>query len=120
MENVTIEALGIAKLVKRQYADTVVKEGKTVESKMKGKFYWICTSQLGRFVVEDGSGFLEVLDKGDLYDVTVKKTATGLEYVTHTSATQQRAFAKTVHEIQSYRNPAPKPKETASTPESLL
>lgn len=119
MENIeTIEALGIVKLVKRQYKDKVLKDGKEVESKMIGMHYWICTSPLGRFVMEDGCGFLEVLDKGDLYDVSFKKTATGLEYITHTTATQQRSFAKTYNEIQSYRNPAPK--ETSKNPEGLL
>lgn len=102
----TIKATGIQKLVKRPYADTVQKDGKTVESKMKGRFYWICTSELGRFVVEDGSGFIEALDKGELWTVTLNVKDKGAEYITHENTKAVMNYAKTEAVIETIRKSA--------------
>jgi hypothetical protein len=114
-----IRAIGVQKLVKRLYADTVLKDGKTVESKMKGKSYWICTSELGRFVAEDGSGVIDAIDRGKLFSITLNKTDQGLEYVTHTTTDQEVNFARSERIIADITNPNVK-LEVHSNPEELV
>ena len=114
-----IKAIGVQKLVKRQYKDTVVKDGKEVASQMKGKSYWICTSELGRFIAEDGSGVLDAIDKGKLFTITLNKTDQGLEYVTHTTTDQEKNFAHTERILEDIKNPNVR-LEVVSNPEELV
>jgi hypothetical protein len=114
-----IRAIGVQKLVKRPYADTVMKEGKEVASQMKGKWYWICTSELGRFVAEDGSGVIDAIDRGKLFTITLKKTDKGLEYVTHTTTDQEKNFAQTERILDDIKNPNVR-LEVSANPEELV
>jgi len=98
-----IQAIGVQKLVKRQYKDTVIKDGKEIPSQMAGKSYWICTSELGRFTIEDGSTISSAIDSGKLYTITLNKTGDGLEYITHTTTDQEVNFAKTFAVLESIK-----------------
>jgi hypothetical protein len=114
-----VEALGIQKLVKRPYKDTVMKNGVAVESQMKGKFYWICTSSEGRFVIEEGHKFLQDLDNGILFTVTLNKDGDNCEYITHTTTREEINFARTHAEIESIRMSAASFKRVEN-PEELV
>ena len=115
-----IRAIGVQKLVKRPYADTVIKDGKSVESKMKGKWYWICTSELGRFVAEDGSAVLDAIDKGKLFTLTLNKTDNGkYEYITHSTTDQEVNFARSERIIADITNPNVR-LEVYANPEELV
>ena len=114
-----IKAIGVQKLVRRPYKDTVMKDSKQVESQMKGKFYWICTSELGRFTAEDGSGVIDAIDKGTLFTITLNKTDAGLEYITHTTTLQEKNFAQTERVLEDIKNPNVR-LEVHANPEELV
>jgi len=114
-----IKAIGVQKLVKRPYKATVLKDGKEVASQMAGKFYWICTSELGRFVAEDGSGVIDAIDNGKLFTITLNETAGGLEYITHTTTDQEVNQARTEATLESIRLSAASIKVVAN-PEELV
>ena len=101
----TIEGTSVQTLVKRQYADEVDdgKGGKR-KSAMAGKSYWICASELGRFVVEDGSSIHKAIESGELWNITLEDTDDGLQYITHTTQVQVVNRARGERELQMIRN----------------
>jgi hypothetical protein len=103
----TIKGTSVQLMVERPYADKVKDaNGVERESKMKGKSYWLCTSELGRFTVESGSAIHKAIDSGELWDITLDKNDNGKwEYITHTNinAVVKRAQAeRTLEEIRNF------------------
>jgi hypothetical protein len=106
MQTITLKAaecLSIQPLTKRQYKDQVMKDGKLVDSQMKGKFYWICSSPKGRFVVEDGNPFLDAIKDGNVFTVDLQESASGWSFVGYSTTTANINMARAVGMIEQYQ-----------------
>lgn len=97
------EVLSIQPIVRRAYKDQVMKDGKMVDSQMKGKFYWICSSPKGRFVVEEGNPFLDEIKAGNVYSVDLQESSEGWSFVGYSTVTANINMARAVGMIAQYK-----------------
>jgi hypothetical protein len=105
MAKKTIDGTSVQLLVRRQYADKVTgPDGKERDSKMKDKFYWLCTCEEGRFTVEENSAIHKALENGDVFNMTVDITDDGVEYVTHKTHDAVMNQAKAKGTVKYYEN----------------
>jgi|688.fasta_scaffold1748148_1 hypothetical protein len=106
MANIKVEGDNVQLLVRRQYSDKVTdsKTGVERESKMKGKFYWICSCDEGRFIVEENSAIHKDIEAGNVWELVVSKTDDNIEYISHRTHAAVVNRAKAKGELKYYEN----------------